>query len=145
VSNVNPYSESLFKTLKYGPEFPERFGSLSEARQFMDTFTNWYNHEHRHTGYRDCWFLSVDRAANQTAFLTKVGVHGERGIEAKEVLAETAGRVRRPGTDTISTEVWNRVKTIMKERNWSEKDFALATDTRFDGPRMWTHAPGCTV
>ena len=50
VSNDNPYSESLFKTLKYGPEFPERFGSLCEARQFMDTFTNWYNHEHRHTG-----------------------------------------------------------------------------------------------
>jgi transposase InsO family protein len=50
VSNDNPYSESLFKTLKYGPEFPERFGSLTEARQFMDTFTQWYNHEHRHTG-----------------------------------------------------------------------------------------------
>ena len=50
VSNDNPYSESLFKTLKYGPEFPERFGSLCEARQFMDAFTNWYNHEHRHTG-----------------------------------------------------------------------------------------------
>jgi transposase InsO family protein len=50
VSNDNPYSESLFKTLKYGPEFPERFGSLSEARQFMDTFVQWYNHEHRHTG-----------------------------------------------------------------------------------------------
>ncbi len=50
VSNDNPYSESLFKTLKYGPQFPERFGSLSEARHFMNTFTNWYNHEHRHTG-----------------------------------------------------------------------------------------------
>lgn len=50
VSNDNPYSESLFKTLKYGPEFPERFGSLSEARTFMDEFTHWYNHEHRHTG-----------------------------------------------------------------------------------------------
>ncbi len=50
VSNDNPHSESLFKTLKYGPQFPERFGSLCEARQFMDTFTNWYNHEHRHTG-----------------------------------------------------------------------------------------------
>lgn len=50
VSNDNPYSESLFKTLKYGPEFPERFGSLSDARQFMDEFTQWYNHEHRHTG-----------------------------------------------------------------------------------------------
>jgi transposase InsO family protein len=50
VSNDNPYSESLFKTLKYGPEFPERFGSLSEAREFMASFAQWYNHEHRHTG-----------------------------------------------------------------------------------------------
>jgi transposase InsO family protein len=49
VSNDNPYSESLFKTLKYGPEFSERFGSLKQAREFMDTFTHWYNHEHRHT------------------------------------------------------------------------------------------------
>lgn len=50
VSNDNPYSESLFKTVKYGPEFPERFGTLSEARQFMESFTQWYNHEHCHTG-----------------------------------------------------------------------------------------------
>ena len=50
VSNDNPYSESLLKTLKYGPAFPERFGSIWEARQFMDIFTHWYNHEHRHTG-----------------------------------------------------------------------------------------------
>lgn len=50
VSNDNPFSEALFKTLKYGPEFPERFRSLTEARQFMDSFTGWYNHEHRHTG-----------------------------------------------------------------------------------------------
>jgi len=49
VSNDNPLSESLFKTLKYGPEFPDRFGSPFAARQFMDSFTNWYNHEHRHT------------------------------------------------------------------------------------------------
>jgi putative transposase len=69
VSNDNPYSESLFKTLKYGPEFPERFGSLCAARQFMDTFTNWYNHEHRHTGIglhtpADVHFgLATDKAA----------------------------------------------------------------------------------
>jgi putative transposase len=76
VSNDNPYSESLFKTLKYGPEFPERFGSLCEARQFMDTFTNWYNHEHRHTGIglhtpADVHFgLATDKAANRRAVLT---------------------------------------------------------------------------
>jgi putative transposase len=50
VSNDNPYSESLFKTLKYGPEFPDRFGSIGEARAFMDTFAQYYNHEHQHTG-----------------------------------------------------------------------------------------------
>lgn len=50
VSNDNPYSEALFKTLKYGPEFPERFTSLTASRRFMDEFAHWYNHEHRHTG-----------------------------------------------------------------------------------------------
>lgn len=50
VSNDNPYSEALFKTLKYGPGFPERFTSISQAADFMNEFTNWYNHEHRHTG-----------------------------------------------------------------------------------------------
>ena len=93
-------------------------------------------------GYRDCWFLSIDRAANQIAFLTKVGVHGERGVKAKELVGKLAGRTRRPGTDTIPVEIWDRVKMILEQRNWSEMDFAVATNTRFDGPRMWTHAPG---
>ncbi len=76
VSNDNPYSESLFKTLKYGPEFPECFGSLSDARQFMETFTNWYNHEHRHTGIglhtpADVHFgLATDKATDRRAVLT---------------------------------------------------------------------------
>ena len=50
VSNDNPYSESLFKTMKYAPAFPERFGSLADARRFMDRFVTAYNHEHHHTG-----------------------------------------------------------------------------------------------
>ena len=50
VSNDNPYSESLFKTMKYLPTFPERFGALSDARAFMDRFVTAYNHEHHHTG-----------------------------------------------------------------------------------------------
>jgi putative transposase len=50
VSNDNPYSESMFKTIKYMPSFPERFGSLQEARQFMRKFVRWYNDEHRHSG-----------------------------------------------------------------------------------------------
>ena len=96
----------------------------------------------RKASYRDCWHLTIDRANNQLAFLTKVGVHGERGIKAQDVVTQLAGRVRRPGTDTIPVEIWEHMKTVLRERNWSDKEFALATNTRFDGPRMWTHAPG---
>ena len=50
VSNDNPYSESQFKTMKYRPEFPERFGSIEHARAFSQTFFPWYNTEHYHSG-----------------------------------------------------------------------------------------------
>ena len=50
VSDDNPYSESQFKTLKYRPEFPERFGSIEDSRAFGQTFFTWYNQEHHHSG-----------------------------------------------------------------------------------------------
>ena len=50
VSNDNPFSESAFKTLKYRPDFPERFYTIEEARMFCKDFYRWYNHEHRHSG-----------------------------------------------------------------------------------------------
>ena len=50
VSNDNPYSESQFKTLKYHPEFPQRFGSVQDARSFLLEFFQWYNTEHHHSG-----------------------------------------------------------------------------------------------
>jgi len=50
VSNDNPYSESQFKTMKYRPEFPDRFGSIEHARSFSQTFFPWYNTEHYHSG-----------------------------------------------------------------------------------------------
>ena len=52
VSNDNPYSESQFKTMKYRPEFPERFGSIEHAGAFSQTFFPWYNTEHCHSGLR---------------------------------------------------------------------------------------------
>jgi putative transposase len=50
VSNDNPYSESQFKTLKYRPGFPDRFGSIQDARSFCQQFFTWYNRQHRHAG-----------------------------------------------------------------------------------------------
>ena len=50
VSNDNPFSEAQFKTLKYRPAFPERFGSIQDARAYCHVFFPWYNTEHHHSG-----------------------------------------------------------------------------------------------
>ena len=49
-SNDNPFSESHFKTLKYQPRFPERFGCIEDARSFCRAFFIWYNQDHHHAG-----------------------------------------------------------------------------------------------
>ncbi len=69
VSDDNPYSESQYKTLKYQPDFPDRFGSQEHARGFCAEFFPWYNHEHHHSGI---------------AFLTPATVHHGR---TEDVLA----------------------------------------------------------
>lgn len=48
-SDDNPFSEAQFKTMKYRPDYPDRFGSLEDARIWARSFFHWYNHEHRHT------------------------------------------------------------------------------------------------
>jgi putative transposase len=50
VSNDNPYSEAQFKTMKYRPDYPDRFGSIQDARAWARSFFHWYNHQHHHTG-----------------------------------------------------------------------------------------------
>jgi hypothetical protein len=51
VSDDNPFSESLFRTMKYRPNYPDRpFQSLAEAEEWVKAFVAWYNHQHRHSG-----------------------------------------------------------------------------------------------
>ena len=50
VSNDNPYSEAQFKTMKYRLDYPDRFGSIQDARAWARPFFHWYNHEHHHSG-----------------------------------------------------------------------------------------------
>ena len=50
VSDDNPYSESQFKTMKYSPDFPDRFGSLEDGRAFLTRYFASYNSVHRHSG-----------------------------------------------------------------------------------------------
>jgi putative transposase len=76
VSNDNPFSEAQFKTLKYRPDFPERFGSIQHARAHSADFFPWYNHAHHHSAL---------------GFLTPAEVHyglAERVLERRrEILA----------------------------------------------------------
>ena len=81
----NPFSESQFRTLKYQPEFPERFGCLQHARRFCVDFFGWYNTEHRHSGLamltpHDVHYsLAEQRLANRAAVLAAAyAAHPER-------------------------------------------------------------------
>ena len=95
------YSEAQFKTLKYRPTFPARFGSLEDARSFCAAFFTWYNTQHRHAGI---------------GLLTPADVHAGRAAEitASRVvtldaayLAHPERFVRRPPTPPeVPTAVW---------------------------------------
>jgi len=101
VSNDNPFSESAFRTLKYRPAFPARFGSLEDARAFCHEFFTWYNGEHRHSGI---------------GLLTPAVVHAGLAAEVTAARAITLARayethperfVRRPPRPPqVPTAVW---------------------------------------
>jgi putative transposase len=111
VSNDNPFSEAQFRTLKYRPTFPDRFGSLEDARAFCATFFLWYNTVHRHSGI---------------GLLTPADVHAGRATEITAARALTLDAayaahperfVRRPPTPpVVPTTVWINPPKPKEER-----------------------------
>ena len=101
VSDDNPFSESQFRTLKYRPDFPERFGCLADARGFCRPFFRWYNDEHRHSGiglltpqavhYRRAEALLAER---QRILNAAYSAHPERFVQ------------RPPAPPTLPPAVW---------------------------------------
>ena len=100
VSNDNPFSESLFKTLKYRPAYPRRaFENLIAARQWVSTFVHWYNHEHRHSAIG--FVTPAERHAGlDTALL-------EKRIEVYE-----AAKKRHPDRWSGATRNWEPVRIV---------------------------------
>ncbi len=100
-SNDNAFSESQFRTLKYRPDFPSRFGSIEDARAHCRAFFGWYNREHRHSSL---------------GLLTPETVHygrAEAAVAARSVVLDAAYRAhperfvrRAPAPPAIPTEVW---------------------------------------
>jgi putative transposase len=100
-SNDNPFSEAQFKTLKYRPDFPDRFGSVEHARDHARAFYTWYNTDHRHSGI-----------GYHTPHDVHYG-HADRVREARaEVLAAAYARTperfvrKHPEPPALPTTVW---------------------------------------
>jgi putative transposase len=98
VSDDNAFSESQFKTLKYQPDYPDRFASLAHARAWCQEFFDWYNDHHQHSGLAlftpaDVFYGRVDDVAanRQRALDGAYAAHGERFPNGPPV-------VRRPPT-----------------------------------------------
>lgn len=100
VSDDNPYSEALFRTLKYRPEFPSQpFASLAEARLWVEGFVVWYNTEHRHSAIR---FVTPDERHYGR----------ERAILKKRQRVYERARRQNPRRWSGSTRNWTPVETV---------------------------------
>jgi putative transposase len=92
VSNDNPFSEAQFKTMKYRPDYPSRFGSIDETREFGKIFFAWYNTEHYHSGIamttpEDMHYGRADRIieARASVLANAQHAHPERFVRKQPV------------------------------------------------------------
>ena len=101
VSNDNPYSEANFKTLKYCPAFPGRFGSIEDARAFCAAFFDHYNHVHRHAG------IGLHTPAS-VHFGTATEIRAQRAetLDAAYAANPSRFRHRRPTPPKLPTIAW---------------------------------------
>jgi transposase InsO family protein len=100
VSNDNPYSEAMFKTLKYHPGFPDQpFDTLEQARQWVAGFAKWYNEEHRHSALK---------------FVTPGQRHRGEDIDilARRAVIYEAARANRPERWSGNCRDWNRQDVV---------------------------------
>ena len=101
VSNDNPYSESLFRTLKYRPGHPEkRFTGLPDARSWFDRFVTWYNVEHQHSGIK---------------FVTPVMCHQQTDIDVlvKRIDVYETAKSKHPERWSRATRDWSHITSMV--------------------------------
>lgn len=101
VSDDNPFSEAQFKTMKYRPDFPARFGCLADARAFCQRFFAWYNTQHRHSGIGYMTPHSVHYGTAQTIHDTR-----QAALDVAFLAHPERFKGNRPQPHALPTEVW---------------------------------------
>ena len=101
VSDDNPYSESQFKTMKYRPDFPARFGCIEDARAYCKTFFAWYNTEHRHSGIGYMTPSSVHYGHAQALRDVR-----QATLDVAFLASPTRFKGRRPQPQALPTAAW---------------------------------------
>jgi replicative DNA helicase len=97
--------------------------------------------ETRKGGYRPCYHLLVYGAENQLRFLDDIGVHGARSVMAEKSRQKLMAIKGNTNLDTIPREVWDRVRSVLVERQMTQRQFAAALGTQYCGTTLWKHAP----
>ncbi len=93
------------------------------------------------SGYRDCWHVTITGVENQTTFLAKIGVHGARGVLARQALERLQDVQANTNSDTVPKQVWTQVRDLLQEQGMTHREFASAMGSRFCGSTMWKHSP----
>lgn len=141
VSNDNPYSEAQFKTLKYCPQFPERFGAIEDARAFCQPFFTWYNKEHHHSGIalmtpEQVHYGFADQIADQRSEVLRAAFlkHPERfkgKMPTPQPLPEAAW-INKPNFNTDNDDTGNKRRGGMAE-----------TESLINGVKAMPHRSAC--
>ena len=97
--------------------------------------------EIRKGDYRPCYHLLVYGAENQLRFLDDIGVHGGRAAMAEKSRQKLLAIKGNTNLDTIPREVWDRVRSVLVERQMTQRQFAAALGTQYCGTTLWKHAP----
>jgi putative transposase len=141
VSNDNPFSESQFKTMKYRPEFPQRFGSHEDAQGFCRRFFHWYNNEHYHSGI---------------GMLTPASLHYGQAKEILSARTQTLARAWQktperfvhgiPKPQSLPTAVWiNAPNHATEKKNEAPTVYCVEApeETSLTHPRSGYPLDGC--
>jgi putative transposase len=113
VSDDNPFSEAQFKTVKYRPDFPDRFGGLEDCRAYFGPFFDWYHHRHHHSGIgwmtpADVHFGRAETMREQRARVLDAAfqLHPERFVRnpPKPAALPQAVWINPPKKDTVAAQ-----------------------------------------